>query len=202
MREALVRATGRRESADDPALASLVADAPEVRKVLRHRPARASPRWSLTAWRLSGHRGRRPQRLGPRAPLHPGGALSAARPRRRRTRHAPSSSAWPPRAACRISVIPLPLADATGNALGARCAAARRRSATVAMRCWSGAADAGADRRSAAVDPLHGTSRAKAGAVRWRPASMARSISWRRRRRPRSRSSRADARVRSTACAT
>jgi len=32
MRQALVRATGRRESADDPALASLVSDAPRYVK--------------------------------------------------------------------------------------------------------------------------------------------------------------------------
>ena len=30
MRQALVRATGRREAADDPALASMIADAPDT----------------------------------------------------------------------------------------------------------------------------------------------------------------------------
>ena len=102
MRQALVRATGRREAADDPALASIVADAPEVREELHHRRARASRRWcSMAAAVQQAITAAGRSVWDARPSLHPGGARPAAHPRRRRMRRAPSWSASPPRAACR-----------------------------------------------------------------------------------------------------
>ena len=118
MRQALVRATGRRESADDPALASLVSDAPRYVKSYATGP-RGKPQvvfdgaameHAISAAGRSVWERERPFTLvvldPPRARL----GDDAARAELERV------------AAVRglpISLIPLPLTDGTGNPLGA-----------------------------------------------------------------------------------
>lgn len=118
MREALVRATGRRESADDPALASLVTDAPRYVKTYATGP-RGEPQVVFDAAAVEqaiGAAGRsvwpreRPFTLVVLDPPRPRAAQDAARVELERV------------AAVRglpISLIPIATVDAAGNPLGA-----------------------------------------------------------------------------------
>ena len=78
MREALVRATGRRESADDPALASVIADAPKYVKSY----AAGAPRRVTSDIRCrcccAGGDCCRSECLEPNVSVHAGCSLSAA----------------------------------------------------------------------------------------------------------------------------
>ena len=118
MRQALVRATGRRESADDPAFASLVSDAPRYVKTYGTGP-RGEPQVvfdGAAVERAIGAAGRsvwdreRPFTLVVLDPQRARAAEDAARAELERV------------AAVRglpISLIPLPLNDGAGNPLGA-----------------------------------------------------------------------------------
>ena len=118
MRQALVRATGRRESADDPAFASLVSDAPRYVKTYGSGP-RGEPQVvfdGAAVERAIGAAGRsvwdreRPFTLVVLDPQRARAAEDAARAELERV------------AAVRglpISLIPLPLNDGAGNPLGA-----------------------------------------------------------------------------------
>ncbi len=118
MRQALVRATGRRESADDPALASLVSDAPRYVKSYGTGPrGEAQVVFDGAAVeRAIGAAGRsvwdreRPFTLVVLVPPRPRTAEDAARAELER---AAAERGLP------ISLIPLPLTDGAGNALGA-----------------------------------------------------------------------------------
>jgi hypothetical protein len=116
MRTALVRATGRRESADDPALAALIADAERYVKSYASGP-RAEPQVVFDGAAVAqaiASAGRsvwdreRPFTLVVLAPP-PGRGEAAARAELERVATARGLA---------ISLIPLPLADAGGNALG------------------------------------------------------------------------------------
>src|ERR1700680_4466390 len=74
LRQALVRATGRRESADDPAFASVIAEAPKYPQELRKRPARRAAGGVRCPRPGAGNRYRGPQCVGSRAPVHAGGS--------------------------------------------------------------------------------------------------------------------------------
>ncbi|HXW73170.1 MAG TPA: DUF2066 domain-containing protein [Steroidobacteraceae bacterium] len=118
MREALVRATGRRESADDPALASLITDAPRYVKTYATGP-RGESQVVFDASAVEqaiGAAGRsvwpreRPFTLVVLDPPRPRAAQDAARVELERV------------AAVRglpISLIPIAIVDAAGNPLGA-----------------------------------------------------------------------------------
>ena len=118
MRQALVRATGRRESAQDPVLASLVSDAPRYVKTYTTGPrgepqvvfdGRAVER-ALAAAGRSAWEHERPFTLVVLDPPRPRAAEEAARAELERVA---AERGLP------ISLIPLPLTDASGNALGA-----------------------------------------------------------------------------------
>ena len=81
MRQALVRATGRRESANDPALASLIEDAPKYVKSYSPGPARRDAGHLRQGGGRACHRCCRAECLGPGAPVHVGCALSATESR-------------------------------------------------------------------------------------------------------------------------
>ena len=83
-----------------------------------------------------------------------------------------------------ITLIPLTLVDAGGKPAGRARRCCRRRSATAATRCSSGAARA-TRRWRAAVDAVHAGARARPGAVRSAPASTTRWTCWCRSRRHR-----------------
>jgi hypothetical protein len=142
MRQALVRATGRRESANDPALASLVEDAPKYVKSYSPGPRgemqvifdRAAVERSIAAAGRSVWDPERPFTLVVLYPAPPRAEGDAAR------------AALEQAAASRgllISMIPLPIADANGNDLGreALLATARRYGGDEVL---IGRADAGA----------------------------------------------------------
>jgi len=118
MRQALVRATGRRESADDPALASLVSDAPRYVKTYATGPRgqaqvvfdgaaieRAIGAAGRSAWDRE-----RPFTL---VVLDPPRARAAEDAARAELERAAAARGLP------ISLIPIPLNDAAGNPLGA-----------------------------------------------------------------------------------
>jgi hypothetical protein len=118
MRQALVRATGRRESADDPALASLVSDAQRYVKTYSTGPRGqaqvvfdgAAIERGITAAGRSVWERERPFTLVVLEPPRNRAAEEAARAELERVaveRGLP------------ISLIPLPLTDGAGNALGA-----------------------------------------------------------------------------------
>ncbi len=118
MRQALVRATGRRESADDPAFASLVSDAPRYVKSYGTGP-RGEPQVvfdSAAIDRAIGAAGRsvwereRPFTLVVLDPPRTRAGEDAARAELERVA---AERGLP------ISLIPLPLTDASGNALAA-----------------------------------------------------------------------------------
>lgn len=118
MRQALVRATGRRESAQDPALASLVSDAPRYVKTYSTGP-RGEPQVvfdGVAIERALGAAGRsawereRPFTLVVLDPPRTRAAEDAARAELERVA---AERGLP------ISLIPLPLTDATGTPLGA-----------------------------------------------------------------------------------
>jgi uncharacterized protein len=118
MRQALVRATGRRESADDPALASLIGDAPRYVKNRSTGP-RGEPQVvfdSAAVERAIGAAGRsvweleRPFTLVVLDPPRTRANEDAARVELERVA---AERGLP------ISLIPLPLTDSAGNALGA-----------------------------------------------------------------------------------
>ena len=118
MRQALVRATGRRESADDPALANLVSDAPRFVKTYGTGP-RGEPQVvfdGAAVERAIAAAGRsvwdreRPFTL---VVLDPPRARADADAARAELERAAAERGLP------ISLIPLPLNDAAGNPLGA-----------------------------------------------------------------------------------
>jgi uncharacterized protein len=118
MRQALVRATGRRESADDPAFASLIGDAPHYVKSYSTGP-RGEPQVvfdSAAVERAIGTAGRsvwereRPFTLVVLDPPRTRSNDDAARTELERVA---AERGLP------ISLIPLPLTDSAGNALGA-----------------------------------------------------------------------------------
>jgi hypothetical protein len=118
MRQALVRATGRRESADDPALASLVNDAPRYVKTYGTGP-RGEPQVvfdGAAVERAIAAAGRsvwdreRPFTL---VVLDPPRARAAEDAARAELERAAAERGLP------ISLIPMPLNDASGNPLGA-----------------------------------------------------------------------------------
>ncbi|HEY6824028.1 MAG TPA: DUF2066 domain-containing protein [Steroidobacteraceae bacterium] len=118
MRQVLVRATGRRESADDPALASLISDAPRYVKSYSTGP-RAEPQVVFDAAAVEhaiGAAGRsvwereRPFTLVVLDPPRTRASEDAARTELERVA---AERGLP------ISLIPLPLTDGAGNALGA-----------------------------------------------------------------------------------
>ncbi|HEV3181890.1 MAG TPA: DUF2066 domain-containing protein [Steroidobacteraceae bacterium] len=118
MRQALVRATGRRESADDPALANLVSDAPRYVKTYGTGPrgeaqvvfdGAAIERAIAAAGRSMWQR-ERPFTLVVLDPPRPRTAEDAARAELERVA---AERGLP------ISLIPLPLNDGAGNPLGA-----------------------------------------------------------------------------------
>jgi uncharacterized protein len=118
MRQALVRATGRRESADDPALANLVNDAPRYVKTYgpgpRGKPqvvfdAAAVERAIAAAGRSVWDR-ERPFTL---VVLDPPRARAAEDTARAELERVAAERGLP------ISLIPLPLTDSAGNPLGA-----------------------------------------------------------------------------------
>ena len=118
MRQALVRATGRRESAEDPALASLISDAKSYVKTYSTGP-RGEPQVvfdGAAVERAIGAAGRsvweheRPFTLVVLDPPRTRAAEDAARAELER---AAAVRGLP------ISLIPLPLTDAAGNPLGA-----------------------------------------------------------------------------------
>ena len=117
MRQALVRATGRRESADDPAFASLVADAPKYVKSYAAGPRGESQVvFDAAAVAQAGER-RRPQRLGPRASVHAGGTGAAAQSRRTDAARAELERVAAERG-LPISLVPVAVDDAAGSPLG------------------------------------------------------------------------------------
>jgi hypothetical protein len=118
MRQVLVRATGRRESADDPALASLINDAPRYVKTYGTGP-RGEPQVvfdGVAVERAIAAAGRsvwdrdRPFTL---VVLDPPRARAAEDAARAELERAAAERGLP------ISLIPLPLNDTTGNPLGA-----------------------------------------------------------------------------------
>jgi hypothetical protein len=118
MRQALVRATGRRESADDPALASLVNDAPRYVKTYGTGP-RGEPQVvfdgaaverAIAAAGRSGWDRERPFTL---VVLDPPRARAAEDTARAELERVAAERGLP------ISLIPLPLTDSAGNPLGA-----------------------------------------------------------------------------------
>src|SRR5215510_11078063 len=118
MRQALVRATGRRESADDPALASLISDAQRYVKTYSTGP-RGEPQVvfdGAAIERAIGAAGRsvwereRPFTLVVLDPPRTRAAEDAARTELERVA---AERGLP------ITLIPLPLADSAGNALNA-----------------------------------------------------------------------------------
>jgi hypothetical protein len=118
MRQALVRATGRRESAQDPALASIVSDAPRYVKSYATGP-RGEPQvvfdgpaieHALTAAGRSAWEHERPFTVVVLVPPRARAADDAARAELERVA---AERGLP------ITLIPLPLTDASGNALGA-----------------------------------------------------------------------------------
>jgi Uncharacterized protein conserved in bacteria (DUF2066) len=118
MRQALVRATGRRESADDPALASLVSDAQRYVKSYSTGPRGeaqvvfdgAAIEHAITAAGRSVWERERPFTLVVLDPPRNRAAEEAARAELERVA---AERGLP------ISLIPLPLSDGAGNALGA-----------------------------------------------------------------------------------
>jgi hypothetical protein len=118
MRQALVRATGRRESADDPALASLVSDAPRYVKSYttgpRGRPQvvfdSAAMEQAISAAGRSVWERERPFTL---VVLDPPRARAGDDAARTELERVAAERGLP------ISLIPLPLSDGAGNALGA-----------------------------------------------------------------------------------
>jgi len=118
MRQALVRATGRRESADDPALASLVSDAPRYAKSYTTGPRGeaqvvfdgAAIERAIAAAGRSVWDHERPFTLVVLDPPRTRAAEDAARAE---LEHAAAARGLP------ISLIPIPLTDAAGNPLGA-----------------------------------------------------------------------------------
>ena len=118
MRQALVRATGRRESADDPALASLVSDAQRYVKTYSTGPRGraqvvfdgAAIERAITAAGRSVWERERPFTLVVLDPPRNRAAEEAARAELERVA---AERGLP------ISLIPLPLTDGAGNALGA-----------------------------------------------------------------------------------
>jgi hypothetical protein len=118
MRQALVRATGRRESADDPALASLVNDAPRYVKTYGTGP-RGKPQVvfdgaaverAIAAGGRSVWDRERPFTL---VVLDPPRARAAEDTARAELERVAAERGLP------ISLIPLPLTDSAGNPLGA-----------------------------------------------------------------------------------
>jgi hypothetical protein len=118
MRQALVRATGRRESADDPTLASLVSDAPRYVKTYATGPrgeaqvvfdGAAIERAIAAAGRSVWDR-ERPFTL---VVLDPPRARAAEDAARTELERAAAARGLP------ISLIPIPLNDGAGNPLGA-----------------------------------------------------------------------------------
>ena len=118
MRQALVRATGRRESADDPALANLVNDAPRYVKTYGTGP-RGKPQVvfdgaaverAITAAGRSVWDRERPFTL---VVLDPPRARAAEDTARAELERVAAERGLP------ISLIPLPLTDSAGNPLGA-----------------------------------------------------------------------------------
>jgi hypothetical protein len=118
MRQALVRATGRRESADDPAFASLIGDAPRYVKNRSTGP-RGEPQVVFDSGALEhaiGAAGRSVWEL--ERPF----TLVVLDPQRTRANEDSARVELERVAAERglpISLIPLPLTDSAGNALGA-----------------------------------------------------------------------------------
>ncbi len=118
MRQALVRATGRRESADDPALASLVSDAPRYVKSYGTGPRGeaqvvfdgAAVERAVSAAGRSVWDRERPFTL---VVLDPPRTRTAEDGARAELERAAAERGLP------ISLIPLPLTDSAGNALGA-----------------------------------------------------------------------------------
>ena len=117
MRQALIRATGRRESADDPALASVIADAARYVQTYSNGPhgepqvvfdAAAVARAIETAGRSVWTR-ERPFTL---IVLYPPPGRADAEAARAELERAATERGLP------ISVIPLPVNDGAGNALG------------------------------------------------------------------------------------
>ena len=76
--QALVRATGRRESASDPAFGGLIADAPKYVQSYDRGPQGELQVLFNAAAVDKAIAAARPQRLGPEPPIHSGGALSVA----------------------------------------------------------------------------------------------------------------------------
>jgi hypothetical protein len=118
MREALVRATGRREAADDPALNSIVADAPKYVKSYATGPRGesqvvfdgAAVEHAVTAAGRSLWERERPFTL---IVLDPPRARPQADAARAELERAAAARGLP------ISLLPLPLVDGAGNPLGA-----------------------------------------------------------------------------------
>jgi hypothetical protein len=118
MRQALVRATGRRESADDPALAGLIADAPRYVKTYATGPRgesqvvfdAAAVEHAISAAGRSVWERDRPFTLVVLDPPRGRAAQDAARVEHERVA---AERGLP------ISLIPLAVTDAGGNALGA-----------------------------------------------------------------------------------
>jgi hypothetical protein len=118
MREVLVRATGRREAADDPALAAVVADAPKYLKAYTTGPRGQlqvvfdgeAVQQAITAAGRSVWDGDRPFTLVVLDPPRNRAQADAARAELERTAAARGLP---------ISLIPLPLLDSTGKPLSA-----------------------------------------------------------------------------------
>ena len=116
MRQALVRATGRRESADDPALASVIADSARYVKSYASGPRNepqvvfdaAAVEQAITAAGRSLWNRERPFTL---VVLYPPPGRSDAEAARGELERAATERGLP------ISVIPLPVVDSGGNAL-------------------------------------------------------------------------------------
>jgi hypothetical protein len=118
MRQALVRATGRRESAEDPALASLISDAPRYVKSYSTGP-RGEPQVVFDAAAVERAIGAASRSVWERERPF---TLVVLDPPRTRTSEDAARTELERVAAERglpISLIPLPLTDSAGNALGA-----------------------------------------------------------------------------------
>ena len=118
MRQALVRATGRRESAQDPALASLISDAPRYVKSYSTGP-RGEPQVVFDAAAVERAVGAAGRSVWERERPF---TLVVLDPPRTRTNEDAARAELERVAAERglpISLIPLPLTDGAGNALGA-----------------------------------------------------------------------------------
>ena len=180
MRQALVRATGRRESADDPAFASLVADAPKYVKSYAAGPRGESQVVfdAAAVEQAVGAVGRsvwdrvRPFTLVVLAPPRNRAAQDAARAELER---AAAERGLP------ISLVPVTVDDAAGSALGTDALMQTAQRRTAVTRSWWAAARMPARHRCCSGLCTRAR-RARAGAARWPPVSSTRSTSWCRRR--------------------